>query len=630
MTASSWQLETGAHVIDGGRVRFRVWAPAARKVEVEVYPWPHGIVRHDMARDGDGVWSAVIEASAGTLYRYRLDEHWAYADPCSRSQPEGVHGPSQVIDPASFRWTDGGWHGLDTQTLVLYELHVGTYTPEGTFDALVGQLDELKSLGVTALELMPIAEFPGQRNWGYDGVDLFAPESTYGGPAGLQRLVNEAHARGIGIILDVVYNHLGPDGNYLRSFSPDYFTDRHQTPWGDAINFDGDNSRPVRRFFVWNALYWLHEYHIDGLRLDASHQMHDDGSKHILQELAEAVHKLGPAGRSSLIMAEDERNNPRLVLPPDGGGYGLDATWVDDFHHTVHVLLTGEYEGYLGSYEGTAVEIARLLRVGFLYHTPPKDPGEEPAGVAPMIPAHQLIYCLQNHDQVGNRPFGKRLCNLVDVERYKAACALLLLVPCTPLVFMGDEFAASTPFLYFTDHHQELAEQVAAGRIEEFRSFWASREREWQRIPDPQSEETFERSRLDLRDRERSPNSGVYSLWKELLRLRHRDTVFMKQDRWRMLAEAAAPALVAVERWDEDENRRLLLVNLGETDANFDLAEQPWLGDAAGVAWEPLLCSAEQRFAGPGVDLQALELLPGAPVTVPRGSAIVWAADLTP
>ena len=628
MASSPWQLELGARMLDGGRVRFRVWTPAASSVEVEFYPPPVGIVRYPMERDGQGVWEATVETPAGTLYRYRLNEDWGYPDPYSRSQPEGVHGPSEVVDTASFRWHDGDWRGLDTQTLVIYELHVGTYTPAGTFDALIEQLDELKALGVTALELMPVAEFPGRRNWGYDGVDLYAPSSVYGGPEGLQRLVDAAHARGLGIILDVVYNHLGPDGNYLRAFSQDYFTSRHQTPWGDAINFDGRNSSWVRQYFVQNALYWFDEYHIDGLRLDATHHIFDYGGKHVIAELAEAVRHWGPDHRRPLLIAEDERNELRLVLPREEGGYGLDGLWVDDFHHSVHVLLTGEFDGYLGSYEGTAEEIARLLRVGFLYQSPPKEPGEAPAGVAPVVPSHQLIYCLQNHDQVGNRPFGKRLAHLIDLEPYKAACTLLLLVPCTPLVFMGDEFAASARFLYFTDHHHELAEQVLAGRKEEFRDFWSSHEPAWEQIPHPQAEETFARSRLDLSERERAPHSGVYRLWQELLRLRHHDTVFRQQDRWRQLAEAVGPATVAVERWDEAGNRRLLLVNLGRDDEHFDLGAQAWLGDAADVAWQPLLASSEQRFAGQGADLHSLELLPGAPVTLPAGCAVLWAADL--
>ncbi|MEX1254334.1 MAG: malto-oligosyltrehalose trehalohydrolase [Dehalococcoidia bacterium] len=623
MAQTGWQLEMGAQVIAGGRVRFRVWAPAARSIEVELYPPPEGIVRHAMAPEEGGSWSAEVEVAAGTLYRYHLNE-WGYPDPYSRSQPEGVHGPSQVIDPSAFEWSDAAWRGLDPEALVTYECHVGVYTPEGTFDALVPHLEGLRTLGVTALELMPVAEFPGRRNWGYDGVNLFAPSSIYGGPEGLRRLVNAAHAAGIGVILDVVYNHLGPDGNYLRVYSPDYFTDRYQTPWGDAINFDGPNSAVVRRLFIDNALHWLHEYHIDGLRLDATHTIYDSGQKHILQELVEAVREHGPVERGALIVAEDERNETRLVLPRDEGGFGLDALWVDDFHHSVHVLLTGEEEGYLGSYEGTAEEIARLLRVGFLYQSPPKKPGEPPAGVAPALPAHRLVYSLQNHDQVGNLPFGRRLSDLIDLERYKAALALLLLSPCTPLLFMGDEFAASAPFYYFTDHEYELGEQVLAGRLAEFKDFWATRPADLAPVPNPQDEQAFVDSRLDHSERAQPPHDGVYRLTRELLRLRREDAVLRAQDRWRLLAAALAPELVGIERWDAEGERRLLLVNFGQQ-ASFDVASQAWLGDAATLTWRPLLSTSEARFAGPGAPLEGLTLQPDAAIALPARCATLWA-----
>jgi maltooligosyltrehalose trehalohydrolase len=621
-----WQLDMGAQVKSAGDVQFSVWAPEARLVEVEVYPPPEGIIRHAMELDNEDVWRAQIECSAGTLYRYRLDEDWGYPDPYSRSQPEGVHGPSQVIDTSAFRWSDGEWRGLDVEHLVIYELHVGCYTPDGSFDALIQHLDDLRELGVTAIELMPIAEFPGKRNWGYDGVDLFAPSSAYGGPPALARLVDAAHVRGLGVILDVVYNHLGPDGNYLRAFSRDYFTDRYQTPWGDAINFDGDNSRRVRRFFVDNALFWLHEYHIDGLRLDATHNIFDQGGKHVMQELVEAVRESGPNERRPLLIAEDERNELRLVLPREEGGYGLDAVWVDDFHHAVHVQLTGESEGYLGGYDGSSEEIARLLRVGYLYARPPKDPDEEPAGVAPVVPAHQLVYCIQNHDQVGNRPTGERLGQMIDLERYKAASALLLLSPCTPLIFMGDEFAASSPFLYFTDHEKALAEKVAAGRADEFRAFWESHGAGSSDVLDPQAKEAFLRSKIPLAERDRLPHSGVLRLFHELLLTRRADAVLRAWDRWRMLAESVSDAAIAIERWDDEGRRRLLIVNFG-AELQIDLDDQAWLGQARELMWRAVFCTGEQRFAGPGVDLKLLALQVGEPAVLPARSATRWIAE---
>jgi maltooligosyltrehalose trehalohydrolase len=619
-----WQLEMGARVLDGGRVRFCVWAPVAERVEVELYPWPDGNVLYSMTRDGNGIWSAELDSGPGALYRYRVDGEWSYPDPCSRSQPEGVHGPSQVVDP-SFPWTDRDWIGVDRETLAVYELHVGTYTQEGTFDALIGQLDELRDLGITAIELMPVAEFPGRRNWGYDGVDLYAPGSVYGGPEGLRRLVDATHARGLGVILDVVYNHFGPDGNYLGSFSPHYFTDRYKTPWGDAVNFDGDESAFVRRFFIDNALYWLHEFHIDGLRIDATHRMYDEGPRHVLQELAETVAEHGPAERSSLLVAEDERNELRIILPRAEGGYGFDCLWVDDFHHSVHVLLTNEDRGYLKGYEGTADEIARLLRVGFLYFTPP-DAGDQPAGVAPALPARQLVYFMQNHDQIGNRPFGRRLAQTVDLESAKAAIALELLSPCTPLIFMGSEFGSTKPFLYFTDHDGDLGRRVSEGRANEFRELWHDEDGESREPPDPQDEETFRRCILDLSEREQPLHREMYALHRELLRLRRSDPVLCVQDRWRLLAESPAPGVVAFERWDDDGRRRLVAVNFGEA-FELSLDAQAWLGDARALSWQAVLSTAEQRFAGPGCDLGGLALRPGAAVNFPARSAVLWQAD---
>lgn len=625
MDDSIWHLDMGASVLEGGWTRFRVWAPEIERVEVELYLWPEGLARHPMGRDNDGFWTSEVEAAAGTLYRYRLNDQYSYPDPYSRSQPEGAHGPSQVVDPAAFRWTDGGWAGVDPETLAIYELHVGTYTPEGTFDSLIRHLDALRDLGITAIELLPVAEFSGQRNWGYDGVDLFAPSSVYGGPDALRRLVDAAHARGLGVILDVVYNHLGPDGNYLSYYSPHYFTSRYETPWGEALNFDGEGSQYVRRFFVDNAVYWLREFHIDGLRLDATHQIYDESPNHVLREIADAAHERGIPGRRVLVTAEDERNLLRIILPREEGGYGLDGLWVDDFHHSVHVLLTEEERGFLKAYEGTAEEIARLLRVGFLYNEPPEGPGEAPAGVAPLVPAHHLIYCLQNHDQVGNRPFGRRLLHLVDLEPFKAAVVLLLLSPCTPLIFMGSEFASSKPFYYFTDHQGDLGKAVTEGRFAEFEDFWASRDQKRFPIPDPQSEETFLQSKLDLGERHKPRHEGVYFLYHDLLWMRRKDPVFRRQDRWRTLAEAPSPGVVAIERWVEDGERRLVAVNFGHA-ASLDLAAQAWLGEAADTRWRALLCTADERYAGPGCDLHALHIEPRGAVELPPRAAVAWAA----
>ncbi|MEX2160140.1 MAG: malto-oligosyltrehalose trehalohydrolase [Dehalococcoidia bacterium] len=622
---SVWQLDMGARVLDGGRVRFRVWAPTSTSVEAEIYLWPEGVVRHAMERGDDGVWSVDVDCAPGTLYRYRLDDAWSHPDPCSRSQPEGVHGPSQVVDTQAFRWTDGSWRGADPQTLVIYELHVGTFTPEGTFDAVIGHLDDLAALGITSIELMPITEVPGRWNWGYDSVDPYAPTRNYGGPEGLQRLVDAAHARGLAVILDVVYNHLGPEGNYLAAFSPFYFTDRYQTPWGDAVNFDGEERAFVRRYFIDNALYWAHEYHVDGLRLDATHQIYDASPKHILQELAEALHEHAHPDRTFLLMAEDERNDLRIILPREEGGYGLDGLWIDDFHHAVHVLLTEEDRGYLVAYEGTTEEIARLIRVGYIFPEPPRDPGTDAVGVAPLIAAPKIVYCLQNHDQIGNRPYGKRLGEFIDQELLLASVALLLLTPCTPMIFMGSEWGSSSPFLYFTDHNPELGELVRSGRNKEFKDFWSAIDPARFPMPDPQAEETFLRSKLDLEERDRPGHAEVYQLYGELLHLRRDDPVLRMHDRWRMLTAAPSASIVAVERWNEAEERRLLLVNFGDA-AAFDAGTQGWLGESAARSWRVVVSTAEARFGGLAIDPARLALMPGRAVELPERSATLWAA----
>ena len=353
----------GANLNDAGLIQFRVWAPQANKLEVETYPTPDSTLRHEMVKDEQGVWRAGLRDTAGLLYRYRLDEEWGYPDPYSRSQPDGVHGPSQVVDPSAFAWTDDGWQGLNRDSLVIYELHVGAYTKAGTFDALIPELASLTDLGVSAIELMPVNEFPGRRNWGYDGVSLFAPSSVYGGPDGLRRLADAAHRQGLGVILDVVYNHFGPDGNYLAKYSDSYFTNRYQTPWGDALNFDGEGSEWTRRLVIDSALMWFGEYHIDGLRLDATQEIYDSSGTHILRELGEQTAKRWPSGQRPVLIAEHEQNQLRIVAPPEADGYGLDGLWVDDFHHSAHVLLTGERTGYLGRFRGTTEELASILGV---------------------------------------------------------------------------------------------------------------------------------------------------------------------------------------------------------------------------------------------------------------------------
>ncbi len=519
--ATSWTLPIGS-LPDSCGTRFRVWAENARHTVTLILYERDGktiSAQHPMIPDDHGYFSlSVAGVKPGTRYRYQIDDRPPLPDPASRAQPDGVHGASAVVDLAAFRWTDAGWRGLPLDQLIIYEVHVGTATPEGTFESLIGQLDALVDLGITALELMPVADFPGTRNWGYDGVNLFAPARAYGGAIGLQRLVNAAHSRGLAVLLDVVYNHLGPDGNYLRQFSERYFTDLHHTPWGSALNLDDPDCPQVREYFIANACSWLHEYHLDGLRLDATHAIVDTGDTPFLRALAEQVRAQCPPDRHFLLMAEDERNLPRLAQPLDAGGYGLDGIWADDFHHQVRVMLTGEQDGYYQNYSGSAPDLARTIQQGWFY-TGQIEPqsGHARGASADSLPYPAFIYCIQNHDQVGNRATGDRLHHTVALDRYRVASALLLLAPATPLLFMGQEWAASTPFLFFTDHHPELGRQVTQGRRAEFAEFTAFTHTE---VPDPQALATFTQSRLHWAERDQPPHIGILRLYQHLIALR--------------------------------------------------------------------------------------------------------------
>ncbi|HXS99659.1 MAG TPA: malto-oligosyltrehalose trehalohydrolase [Elusimicrobiota bacterium] len=504
-------------------VFFRVWAPRARSVAVELERGARPPASSPLRRTQDGCFEGLVAgAAAGDEYRYRVDGAGPFPDPASRFQPRGVHGPSLVVDPGSFRWTDGGWKGVPPGELVFYELHVGAFTPEGTFDGVAARLGELSDLGATAIELMPVGDFPGSRNWGYDGTAIFAPARAYGDPDSFRRLVDSAHARGLAVFLDVVYNHLGPDGNYTGAFSPFYFTDRHRSPWGDGVNLDGEECRHVREFFIENAVRWIREYHLDGLRLDATHALVDDSRRHFLRELRERVSAEALAGRRALLVAEDDRNLDLLIRKPPRGGFGLDAVWADDFHHQVRRLLAGDRDGYYRDFEDRVEDLTTILRQGWLYtgqHSAHlgRARGTSPDGLAP----ERFVFCLQNHDQIGNRAHGERLNACIDAAPFLAATVLLLTAPQTPLLFMGQEWGAETPFLYFTDHEPELGRKVTEGRRREFAAFErfsdpAARES----IPDPQAAETFERSRLQWEERVGICAQGRLKLHRDLLRLR--------------------------------------------------------------------------------------------------------------
>jgi maltooligosyltrehalose trehalohydrolase len=613
----------GANVVPGG-TRFAVWAPKAGRVDVRIEAGG-GPTDHRLApEDDDGLFAGVVpDVGTGARYRFRLDGGEAYPDPWSRFQPEGVHGPSEVVDPSAFDWNDAAWPGLTTDGLVVYELHVGTYTPEGTFAALAGQLPELKRLGVTAIELMPVADFPGRWNWGYDGVALFAPSRAYGRPDDLRRLVDAAHREGLGVILDVVYNHLGPDGNYLGVYSDDYFTGRHATPWGDAVNYDGPNSRRVRDLVLANARSWVEEYHVDGLRLDATHAIVDDSPRHLLAALSGELRAAAP--KPIVLIAEDERNDVRLVRPVAEDGFGLDAVWADDFHHELRVALTGQRDSYFSSYEGTTVGLARSIEQGFLYQGQTQPHTGKPRGTRVTAePASAFVFCIENHDQVGNRAFGERLEHLVDPASYAVASTLLLLAPETPMLWMGQEFAASSPFLYFTDHNPELGKLVTEGRRREFAGFTAFLDPDARaRIPDPQAEATFRDSKLDLSERER--HAGVYRLYQDLLALRRDDPVLQTGDRGRLQAVGLGSRSIAVHRWRGDDHR-LLLANLGDA-TDVDLRQGGFGGETSSLAWTVLLSTADRRYSGSGPEVE-VEEREGAPgrVQLPERTAVLLAA----
>jgi maltooligosyltrehalose trehalohydrolase len=588
VTPAPWSPSLGA-VVDGTHTKFRVWAPAASSVDVLIHDTG---AAHPLTPETDGMFSgSLADAAPGCRYRYRLSGGDAYPDPASRCQPDGVHGPSMVVSPWTFEWTDARWTGVPLADLVIYELHVGTFSQSGTFAGAMALLPALRDLGITAIELLPVAAFPGERNWGYDGVDLFAPARCYGLPDDLRRLVDAAHRHGLAVLLDVVYNHLGPDGAYLQPFSPYYFTQRHHSPWGAGVNLDGEHSRHVREFFIENALHWIHEYHLDGVRLDATHAMQDDSPRHFLAELTDRVHG-STSGRHVHVIAEDDRNLAGIVLPPDKGGWGLDAVWADDFHHQVRRAAAGDADGYFRDYSGTADDIAATIRQGWFFtgqHSPHRQAprGTDATAVAPQ----RFVYCVQNHDQIGNRAFGDRLHHRIDLAAYHAASALLLMLPQTPLIFMGQEWAARSPFLYFTDHHAELGRQVTEGRRREFAAFAAfADETARAAIPDPQAAATFQASRLDWTERDAAPHAQTLRLYTQLLSFRRQLAEGSSGDA--ATARALDADTIGVRRRARNGDHLLAVVRLrGAASVSLDLV-------ASGAeSWVPVLTTEDAAFS---------------------------------
>jgi maltooligosyltrehalose trehalohydrolase len=578
------RVPLGANRRAHGQWEFSVWAPHREKVALHVLGSNERLI--PMSRDARGYYHAVVkDIDPQSRYLYRLDDSQEFPDPASRFQPDGVHGPSQIVDLAAFRWADAAWKSPRLEESVFYELHVGTFSETGSLDSACSHLAELAELGVTTIELMPVAQFPGSRNWGYDGVYPFAVQNSYGGPLALQRFVNTAHAQGLAVALDVVYNHLGPEGNYLSQFGP-YLSDRYRTPWGEAINFDGAESGEVRHFFIENALFWFEEFHIDALRLDAIHGIFDFSALHILAELENRV-KLAEKRleRELPLIAESDLNDARVLLPRDKGGHGLPAQWSDDFHHALHALLTRESQGYYADF-GSAGHLGKVFREGWFFQGQYSghrrlQHGNSPSG----IPRSHFVVCSQNHDQVGNRAQGERLSKLVDFEAQKLAAGVVLLSPFVPLLFMGEEYGEPAPFRYFTSHgDQALIEAVRRGRREEFVRFgWKDD------VPDPNDEGTFAESRLQHRLRDTDPHRTLRLFYQELIRFRRMNHLAAESDL--VMTEGDSPPYLTVSR--NVEGKRLLLIfNFG--DRALDIASVK-----GGEHWNWELYSADSRWLGP-------------------------------
>ncbi len=581
------QLPLGATCLERQRVLFCVWAPRAESVEVHLFAPEDRIV--PMERDEQGYFQSIVEdVPAGATYLYRLDGQRERPDPASRFQPQGVHGPSQVVDPG-FAWEDGSWSGIPLHQYIFYELHVGTFTQEGTFDSVIRQLDHLRELGVTAVELMPVAQFPGERNWGYDGVQLFAVQNSYGGPAGLKRLVNACHSRGLAVVLDVVYNHLGPEGNYLAEYGH-YFTDRYRTPWGPAINFDGPHSDEVREFFLANALYWVTEFHIDALRLDAVHAICDASAHPFLEDLAEAVHERAEMlNRRIFAIPESSLNDTRLIRSAETGGFGLDAQWNDDFHHALRTVLTGERSGYYVDF-GEFRQLEKAFGEGYVYSGQHSVFRRRRHGNSSLdIPPHRFVVFSQNHDQVGNRMLGERLSGVVSFDALKLAAASVILSPFLPLLFMGEEYGETAPFLYFVSHSDPgLIEAVRKGRKEEFEAFT------WQgEPPDPQDEATFHASKLNPGLVAQDKHRVLHEFYRELIRLRKTEpSLALLSKRHTEVRAVDGSKTLAIRRWS-DVDETLLLLHFGSEPISAD-------GLLPVGQWTKLLDSSDERWLGKG------------------------------
>ncbi len=579
-------MKIGSNYLGDGRCEFTVWAPSHDEVAVQIVSPENRII--PLQKDEQGYWKTIAEGiEPGTLYFYKIagDDR---PDPASQYQPKDVHGPSAVVDHSTFTWNDAGWSGIPLEEMIIYELHVGTFTPEGTFEAIIPRLRELREFGVNAIEIMPVAQFPGDRNWGYDGAYTYAVQTSYGGPEGLKKLVDAAHQEGLSVILDVVYNHFGPEGNYTSLYGP-YFTETYKTPWGMAMNFDDHHSDGVRNYFIENALYWFQNYHMDALRLDAVHAIYDLGAKHVLREMADQVATLCESmGRKVYLIAESDLDDVRIIREKELGGYGMDAQWSDDFHHCLHTLLTGEKRGYYQDY-GTVEQLAKAYKKSFVYDWQYSLNRQKHYGSdASDYPGHQFVVCTQNHDQVGNRMMGERLTHLVSFEALKLAAGAMMLTPNIPMIFMGEEYAEDSPFLYFVSHtDQDLVEAVRQGRKREFAAFHAEGE-----FVDPFSVDTFKQSKLKWEKRQEGKQKALLELYQHLIQLRRTMPALKSLDKQNLEATAVEDDKLLFLRRGSSGNQILCVMNFNDKEVKFKTAPD-------GI-WRKILDSSDSKWMGSG------------------------------
>src|SRR5437773_5301115 len=599
--ATSRRYPIGAELIGPTQTHFRVWAPKAQDVDLVLEESAKKDAErtfHPLLREDGGYFSGAANAGAGALYRFRVNkaEHF-HPDPASRFQPRGPHGSSCVVDPSQCKWTDSKWRGVQMKAQIIYEMHVGTFTKEGTWRAASEQLAELARIGITVVEMMPIADFPGNFGWGYDGVDLFAPYHIYGTPDDLRQFVDRAHSLGLAVILDVIYNHFGPDGNYLAVYSDDYLIREQETDWGDSINFDGPNSTPVREYYITNGRYWIEEFHFDGFRFDATDAIHDKSSEYIIGAVGRAAREAA-GSRSIILVAENDLQEARMVRPRREGGDDLDGMWNDDFHHSSVVAVTGRNEAYYGDYRGTPQEFISAAKYGYLFQGQPYFWQEAPRGTPALgSPPHAFVAFIENHDQIANTGPGVRLRFQTSPGRYRAITALLLLGPWTPLLFQGQEFGSSRPFLFFADiGDASVRDAIRRGRAEWLAPFLSTNEEEaWRTLPAPDDPQVFARCKLDFSEREK--NRERYDLYIDLLKLRRDDSRFRQQSSGGVDGAVLGPASFVLRYSSKENDDRLLVVNFGERQI-LERASEPLLAPPPGYRWETLWTSDSQRYGG--------------------------------